>query len=156
MNKELTEFISKCQVCNSYPRDQPKEPLISHEIPTRPWEKIACDMVEIDGRDYLITVDYYSSFFEVDRLTTKTATEVIGKLKQHLARHGLPLQLVSDNGPPYNSHAFKEFAQSYDFKHITSSPAYPKSNGKVENAVKTAKQLMRKAADSKEDPYLAS
>ena len=97
MNKELTEFISKCQVCSA--EDQAKEPLISHKIPARPWEKIGCDMFELDGKDYLITVDYYSSFFEVERLRNKTGKEVIGKLKQHLARHGLPNEFVSDNGP---------------------------------------------------------
>ena len=46
----------------------------------------------------MITLDYFSSFFEVDSLTTKTADEVIGKLKAHLARHSIPGQLVSDNG----------------------------------------------------------
>ena len=38
---------------------------------------------------------------------------------------------------------------------MTSSPGYPQSSGKVENAVKTAKKLLRKALDCKHDPYLA-
>ena len=38
---------------------------------------------------------------------------------------------------------------------MTSSPGYPRSNGKVENAVKTVKKLMRKVLYSKYDPYLA-
>ena len=155
MNKEITEYISKCEICCAYPQDQAKEPLISHEIPTRPWEKIGCDMFEFGGRDYLITVDYFSNYFEVDQLSNKTNQEVMGKLKQHLARHGLPDQLISDNGPPYNSRAFQEFATSYGFEHVTSSPGYPQSNGRVENAVKTAKKLMQKAAESKSDPYLS-
>ena len=58
--------------------------MICHEIPTRPWEKIAVDLFQLNGRDYMVTVDYYSSFFEVDSLTTKTAVEVIRKLKAHL------------------------------------------------------------------------
>ena len=44
----------------------------------------------------MITVDYFSRFFEVDSLTTKTADEVIRKLKAHLARHGISDQVVSD------------------------------------------------------------
>ena len=155
MNKEITEYISKCEICCAYPQDKAKEPLISHEIPTRPREKIGCDMFEFGGRDYLITVDYFSNYFEVDQLSNKTNQEVMGKLKQHLARHGLPDQLISDNGPPYNSRAFQEFATSYGFEHVTSSPGYPQSNGRVENAVKTAKKLMQKAAESKSDPYLS-
>jgi len=43
----------------------------------------------------------------------------------------------------------------YSFEHVTSSPNYPQSNGKAENAVKTAKNLLEKALKSNQDPYLA-
>ena len=43
------------------------------------------------------------------------------------------------------------FAISYGFRHDTSSPRYPQSNGQVERAVRTVKQLLKKATD----PYLA-
>lgn len=128
MAKDVTDFVSKCDICSLHPRDQPREPLIAHEIPTTPWAKIACDLFEADQKNYLITVDYYSGFFEVDRLNRKTGKEIIGKLKQHLARHGLPTILMSDNGPPFNSGEFQQFAKSYGFEHITSSPGFDQSN----------------------------
>ncbi|KAK3088327.1 hypothetical protein FSP39_017653, partial [Pinctada imbricata] len=62
---------------------------------------------------------------------------------------------VSDNGPQFASEEFRDFAQRWKFEHITSSPHYPQSNGKAEQAVKVAKQIMRKAKHSKSDPYLA-
>ena len=52
------------------------------------------DLFDLNGTEFMMTVDYYSSFFEVDRLTSKTAKEVVKKLKAHLARHGIPDQLV--------------------------------------------------------------
>ena len=155
MNKDIEDHVAKCEVCNSQPAAQGKEPLICHEIPSRPWEKIAVDLFELNGSEFMVTVDYYSSFFEVDRLMTKTAKEVIKKLKAHLARHGVPDQLVSDNRQPFASASFQEFANTYNFEHVTSSPTYPQSNGKVENAVKTAKTLLEKARKSEQDPYLA-
>ena len=155
MNKDVEQCAAKCEVCNSKPAAQGKEPMICHEIPSRPWEKIAVDLFELNGTEYMVTVDYYSSFFEVDRLTTKKAEEVIKKLKAHLSRHGIPDQLISDNGQPFASDSFQEFANTYSFDHVTSSPTYAQSNGKVENAVKTAKSLLEKAAKSKQDPYLA-
>ena len=85
----------------------------------------------------------------------KTAKEVILKLKAHFARHGIPDRVVSDNGPPFNSQDFVQFAKTFGFEHVTSSPGYPQSNGKAESAVKAAKTLMKKALDSKTDPYLA-
>ena len=63
--------------------------------------------------------------------------------------------VVSDNGPPNNSHEFKEFAAKYDFDHITSSPGHAPSNKKAESAVKIVKKLMIKAKEAGTDPYLA-
>ena len=77
MNRDDEEYISKCDVCKSYLVDQRKEPLICHEKTSRPWEKVAVDMFELDGKHYLITVDYFSGFFEVDRLQTKSASELL-------------------------------------------------------------------------------
>ena len=44
----------------------------------------------------------------------------------------------------------QEFAVLYNFRHITSSPHYPKSKGLAVRMVKTAKSLLAKSAD----PYL--
>ena len=62
---------------------------------------------------------------------------------------------MSDNGPPFNSYEFQQFASNYDMVHVTSSPHYPQSNGKVENAIKTAKSLLKKSKAARSDIYLA-
>ncbi|XP_046565857.1 uncharacterized protein K02A2.6-like, partial [Haliotis rubra] len=111
MVKDLTEYISKCEICKSVQQEQGREPLISHEIPARPMEKIACDLFEFDGRDYLLTVDYFSDLFEFECLREKNSSEVIGKLKAFCARHGIPDVMITDNGLPFNSNAFASFAQ---------------------------------------------
>ena len=60
---------------------------------------------------------------------------------------------MSDNGPPVNSFELQHFAESYDMEHVTSSPHYPQS--KVENSVKTAKNLLKKSKAARSDIYLA-
>ena len=102
-----------------------------------------------------MTVDYYSDFIECDRVHNKTTPEIIRLLKGHIARYGIPMELVSDNGPPFNSLEFRRFAEEYEFKHTTSSPGYPQSNGKAENAVKQMKRMMTKTCETETDPYLA-
>ena len=67
------------------------------------------------------------------------------------ARHGIPDQLVSDNGRQFSSNAFAQFAEEYAFTHITTSPRYPQANGEVERAVQTVKHLLKKV----QDPYRA-
>ena len=154
MNSDLTDYISKCDICSSYQSSQTKEPLICHEIADCPWQKIGADVFTLDGTDYLCVVDYYSSYFEVGRLESKTAASVAKKLRKQFSVHGIPNQLISDN-MPFNSQEFKEFAASYEFEVITSSSGYPQSNGRVENTIKTVKNIMKKAKQAGTDVYLS-
>ena len=101
MSCEIGAYIADCETCKSHAMEQQREPLISHAVPTRPWEKVGCDLFELNGHSYLEVVGYYSNFFEVDRLYNKQSTEVIHKLKGHFTRHGMPDVFVSDNGSPH-------------------------------------------------------
>ena len=71
------------------------------------------------------------------------------------SRYGVPDQVMSDNGPQFSSSEFRSFATKWGFEHITASPRYPQSNGKVENAVKTVKLLFNKCKDSGQSEYKA-
>ena len=85
-------------------------------------------------------------------MTDTTTKSTIKILKQHFARYGIPNILMTDNGPQFTSHEFGSFTRNWEIQHHTSSPGYAKSNGKAENSVKTAKQLMRKAIKQKQTP----
>jgi len=130
------------------------EPLMSHDVPDYEWQKVGVDIFQHNDHSYLMTVDYLSGFFEVDRLPSKRISDVIYCLKQHFARHGIPEIVFSDNSP-FNCREFRVFAANYEFQHVTSSPRYAQSNGRVENAIKTVKRLMEKATLDRSDPWLA-
>ncbi|KAK5853431.1 hypothetical protein PBY51_007214 [Eleginops maclovinus] len=155
MNDQIKTYVAKCDICRSVDYKQQKETLISHEMPNRPWAKVGTDLFSFDNKDYLITVDYYSNFWEIDYLSDTKSTTVIRKLKAHFARQGTPDVVISDNGPQYSSQEFQRFSERWEFLHKTSSPGYAQSNGKAESAVKTAKRLLNKAKMAGQDPYLA-
>lgn len=155
MNAEVKHFVERCSVCTAYRPAQCREPLQPHGIPARPWQKIAIDLFELGTTNYVILVDYYSSFFEVDKLSDTASTTIVHKTKGHFARHGIPDVVITDNGPQFSCREFSRFARDWHFKHTTTSPRYPQANGKVENTVKTCKNLLQKAMDSKQDVYLA-
>ncbi|KAL0199615.1 hypothetical protein M9458_002802 [Cirrhinus mrigala] len=67
------------------------------------------------------------------------------------ARHGIPTEVKSDNGPQFSAEYFWKFAKEWGFSHTTSSPTYPQANGEAERAVMTVKDFTAVAAD----PYLA-
>ena len=128
-------------------RLQPVEPLMPTNFPKLPWEKVATDLFYWKGSNYILVVDYLSRYIEIACLTKKTSSEVIRQLRIIFARHGIPREVISDNGPQFASWEFSKFAKAYDFIHTTSSPRYPQSNGEAERAVRTIKALLKKAHD---------
>ena len=97
----------------------------------------------------LSPVSYRSSRRRRQRKRLLLKVPIITRLKRHFSNHGIPNLFQSDNGPPFDSQEFRDFAAAYEFELVTSSPNYPQSNGRVENAVKTAKQRRN---PSKQEP----
>ena len=154
MNAQIEDVVMNCHVCAKYKKNNQKEPLLPHDIPERPWAKVGSDLFEIEGKTFIVIVDYYSGFFEIENLK-QTKSENITVCKSQFARYGIPDVLITDNGPQFSSFEFKKFTEEYQFEHKPSSPHYPKSNGMSERAVQTAKKLLIKAKEDDKDPYLA-
>jgi len=93
-------------------------------------------------------VDYHSSYIEVRRLDSLSSVFTLDKVKSIFSTHGIPEVVISDNGPQFSSREFQEFAKSYAFQHVASSPKYPKANGEAERAVGTVKNLWSKTTDT--------
>ena len=146
ISKHVSDFIQNCPVC-ARDREPRKEPLITTPLPDYPWQMVGSDLFQIHNDHYLLTVDYFSRYPELTRLSTTTSAAVISALKTTFARFGIPETVRSDNGPQFDSAEFTNFASQYGFTHQTSSPRFPQSNGLVERAVKTVKQLLQQSDD---------
>ena len=109
------------------------------------------DLFHLNGVTYLLVVDYYSRYPEITKLSSTTSESIIKALRSIFSRLGIPEVLISDNGPQYASGVMKDFAKSYGFEHLTSSPHYLQGNALAERTVKTIKGLLKKSSD----PYLA-
>ncbi|KAF2878627.1 hypothetical protein ILUMI_27549 [Ignelater luminosus] len=135
MARDIEKMILSCNICMTHRKNNPQEPLISHDI--------------------LNLVDYYSKYIEIAKLEDSTSSnQVIVHLKSIFARHGIPDVVMSDNGPQFTSKLFKKFSQEWEFQHITSSPLYPQSNGLVERNVQIVKNSLIKAKQTNRDMYL--
>ena len=156
ISAQIEDKVSKCGVCQKHQRNQTREPMIPHEIPDGPWQSVSTDLFQVHGTNYVLIVDVFSGYPEISLLNQSTASEaVINALKSTFARHGIPNTVFSDNGPQYSSHKFAEFAKTWGFIHDTSSPTYAQSNGLAERYVQTIKNLLIKALETGEDPYIA-
>jgi RNase H-like domain found in reverse transcriptase/Reverse transcriptase (RNA-dependent DNA polymerase)/Integrase zinc binding domain/Integrase core domain len=158
---QITNKVKTCQSCIQNSCSQSKQPMQSVEIPDLPFQTVSMDLMELMNPEsgkrehYLITVDHYSDFFEIDEVEDLTAASVIKKCKRNFATHGIPEVTICDNGSQFNSTEFRKFAAVYEFKVTMCSPYHKEGNGKAEATVKIAKQLIKKCRQNKQDIHLA-
>ncbi|XP_062542342.1 uncharacterized protein K02A2.6-like [Armigeres subalbatus] len=155
MTSDIQQMVDECQVCQMHQPNNTKQTIISKEIPSLPFERVATDLFHFKGKEYILLVDSYSSFFDFKELPDMSSRTVITTLKEWFAVHGVPAILESDNGPQYSSEEFKAFAVKWNFDHETSSPHFPRANGLAERYVQTAKHILKKCAEDESDVQLA-
>ncbi|XP_062538408.1 uncharacterized protein K02A2.6-like [Armigeres subalbatus] len=156
---QIKETVKTCGICAKFAASQPNPSMKSHEIPIHPFQLVSMDVffAQVNGvkGKFLITVDHFSDFFEVNRLNDLSPDSVIIACKQNFSRYGVPQRVVTDNGTNFSSHKMKKFAADWDFELTSSSPHHQQANGKAEAAVKIAKHLMKKAEESGNDFWYA-
>ena len=90
MAGQIKEQVQNCEVCDDFLARQLKEPLMTHKIPDTPWSKVGQDLFTYGSETFLVTVDYYSDYFELDLLQDAATESVIKATKSHFA--GMVLQ----------------------------------------------------------------
>ena len=66
---QVKELILSCETCHKYETSNQKECLMPHEVPSQPWEQIEVNLFELNKKEFMVTVDYFSNIWEVDHLT---------------------------------------------------------------------------------------
>lgn len=155
MCEDVERVVRACAACALHAPRPRRQPLLQHNVPALPWHKLASDTFEYKKKNYIVLVDYFSNYVEVGQLSSVSSRQVITFMKEQFSRHGIPAELVSDNGPAYSSQEFKRFMSDWEIRHETASPHYPQSNGKSERTVQTVKNLLKKCVDSGQDFNLA-
>lgn len=146
VKQQLEDLIHNCPEC-SKTSQAPGQPLVSTTLPQHPWEKVASDLFEMDGKTYLLVVNFFSKNVQVQTLSSTTSASVIRALKAFFSRHGISTTLVSDSGAQYSCQDFYGLSQEYSFTHTKSSPRYSQSNCLAEWMVRTVKSLLSKSPD---------
>ena len=79
----------------------------------------------------------------VELIRSAAATTVISHLDRIFGIFGIPESLKSDNGPPFNSRDFAQFAYSLGFKHRRITPLWPKANAEAERFMRTISKMIK-------------
>ena len=147
MNAEIEEMIKNCPNCAEFHMELAKQPLQPTPHPALLFQEISCDIFELRGDNFFISVDYYSQFILVNKLPNIRATTVIDVLNQIISVHGIPETIRSDCGTQFTSQEFQTFCKRLGIQHNPVSPHHQQANGMAEKAVQTIKRLWKKGAD---------
>ena len=94
------------------------------------------------GEYCLIAVDDYSRYPVVKLVSVTSAAAVIPRLDKIFSMFGIPEKSKSDNGPPFQSREFAEYAKTQGFRHRKVTPSHPEANGEAERFVRTLQKFI--------------
>ena len=147
IDADIEDYTKPCQECIK--RSQvAKESLQPHDIPEGPWRKLGIDYFNFDGNSYVLICDYFSKFPFLFKVKT-SFWSLRDRLIDLFSIEGYPDEIVSDNGPPFQSKEFAKFLSGLGIKHTTSSPGYPHSNGFIERHIQTVKNMLLKSSNTR-------
>ena len=111
-------MAKSCSACAAVKQAPVKAPLHPWAWPSRPWQRVHIDFAgPFLNKTFLIAVDAHSKWAEVVEMCQTTTAKTITALRHMFATHGIPEQLISDNGPQFTSSEFAEFVKGNGIKH---------------------------------------
>ena len=145
LDSDLETICRNCHKCCLNSAQPPGHPWI---VPNQPWQRIHIDHAQWGKHLLLIMIDAFAKWPEVHVVSFTSAVQTIDKLRTTFATHGIPVTLVSDNGPPFTSVQFEVFIKANGILHKRIPLYHPSSNGLAENFVQTVKQALDKSDKS--------
>jgi len=126
-------------------------------IVTSPFEKRGLDFIgpinppSSAGHIFILTTTYYSSkWSESVPLKNVKYEHVITFLQDTVFSHfGLPVSIVSDNGPAFIFAKILKFCADLNIKHSFSYSYYPHGNGLAESMNKQLIKILKKIIEDK-------
>ena len=148
LDDALRLTCAQCSDCNNRSPSQSKEPLIEGIIPEFPFQSTATDLFHHQGHKFLLYVDRFTAWLEIALTPRSDASSVINILRRWFTTLGVPVELASDGGPPFDSTAYLRFLKDWGISRRLSSAYFPRSNGRAELGVKSGKRLLMSNLDS--------
>ena len=148
LDSDLEKLCSSCETCLEHRPSPHRAELHPWEWPTSPWHRIHVDYAgPVDGHYFLVVVDAHSKWVDIYKTRGTSTAETVQCLQHSFSMFGLPVSIVSDNGPCFSSSEFKEFAEKCGVRHITSAVHHPATNGQAERMVQTFKRALKKSTE---------
>ncbi|RVX13989.1 Gypsy retrotransposon integrase-like protein 1 [Vitis vinifera] len=152
MKKDAAAYVKKCDKCQRY-APIPHMPSATLKSVSGPWPFAQWGM-DIVGplpaapaqkKFLLVATDYFSKWVEAEvyaSIKDKDVTSSCGRTLFVVLES--PKTIIADNGPQFDSIAFRNFCSELNIRNSYSTPRYPQSNGQAEATNKTLINALKK------------
>nr|CAN79683.1 hypothetical protein VITISV_011289 [Vitis vinifera] len=152
MKKDAAAYVKRCDKCQRY-APIPHMPSTTLKSISGPWPFAQWGM-DIVGplptapaqkKFLFVATDYFSKWVEAEAYASikdKDVTKFVWK--NIICRFGIPQTIIADNGPQFDSIAFRNFCSELNIRNSYSTPRYPQSNGQAEATNKTLITALKK------------
>ena len=147
MNKDIRKYIANCVLCRQDKAKVQQYPLQMTEIPDRPFDKIAIDLVtdcktSTSGNKHILTIiDHLTGWPEAFPIPEKCL------INHYLPVHMCPRYILSDNGMEFKYNLMDQVLQQLGIDRLFLAPYHPQSNGKLEVFHKYLKPTLKKLCE---------
>ena len=145
-------FCLRCPECARYHRGAaPKQGALAEFRVGEPMERWGIDLTgphptSAGGHKYILTaIDYFTRWTEAFPIRNQEAATVAKVLvEQVFVRFGVPLQILTDQGPNFESGLFQEMCHLLGIDKVRTSPYQPRTNGMIERWHRTLNSMLGK------------
>ena len=83
----ITKYVNWCQVCIQHKAQAPI-PMMTRDIPNRPWEEIAAEVFTHSQKNYLLICNMFSKYPFLFKMPKKTAETIISMFQELFTQYG--------------------------------------------------------------------
>ena len=139
INKDIRKYIANCTLCHREKAKVQAYPFQMTEIPDRPFNKIAIDLItecktSNSGNNHILTIiGHLMGWPEAFPTPDKSADTIANTfINQYLPVHMWSRYILSDNGTEFKNCLLDQVLKQLGIERIFSTPYHPQSNGKLE------------------------
>lgn len=130
----IQKYINSCELCKitKYDRHPIKPAFNITPTPSEPLSTLHIDTVSLDNSKFLTVIDPFSKFAQAYHLNSSQAIDIVDSLIIHFGHHGIPKQIIFDNGLEFNNETVQDLLNLYNIKLHFTSTQHPESNSPIE------------------------
>src|SRR6218665_441189 len=159
--EDVRRFCQRCDRCARYRREKPpRQGKLQNPAVGEQMERFGIDItgphpVSSKGNKYILTaIDYFSRWAEALPIRNQEAVTVAEALMVNVfSRFGMPRQILTDQGPCFESNLFKELCKLMEIDKIRTTPYRPSGNGMIERFHRTLNMLLGKVVSERQKDW---